>query len=81
MPKTVPKIKELDRVALTKNLPKHSLKAGDIGTVVDIYESGEGYEVEFCTLTGETIDVVTLYAAQIRPIGQREVPSARRLAS
>ena len=77
----MPQIKELDRVVLTKNMPEHALKTGDVGTIVDVHKGGEGYEVEFCTLTGETIGVVTLYAAQVRPIGQREIPSARRLAS
>ena len=73
-------IPELDLVALTEDLPAKGLKAGDIGTVVLVHNGGEGYEVEFCTLTGDTIDVVTLNAPQVRPIGQREVPNARRLA-
>ena len=74
-------IPEHSNVALTEDLAEHGLKTGDVGTIVDVHKGGEGYEVEFCTLTGETIGVVTLYAAQVRPLGQREIPSARRLAS
>ncbi len=33
--------------------------------VVHIYQGGAGYEVEFMTLTGETVAVVTLMASHI----------------
>jgi ATP-dependent exoDNAse (exonuclease V) alpha subunit len=74
------RIKELDRVVLTENFADQGLKAGDIGTVVDVYADGEGFEVEFCDLTGETIDVVTVTGSQVRPIQHGELPHARRLA-
>ncbi|MCC7447508.1 MAG: DUF4926 domain-containing protein, partial [Anaerolineae bacterium] len=48
-------IEELDSVVLTVDLPEHSLVAGDIGTVVLVHGKGEGYEVEFVTLDGQTI--------------------------
>jgi len=70
----------LDPVVLTQNLPEHSLKAGDVGTVVDVYRNGEGYEVEFFTLTGETLAVATVSAVQVRAVNAREVANARRLA-
>jgi hypothetical protein len=73
-------IKELDRVVLTAPLPAHGLKVGDVGVVVDVYRGGEGFEVEFCTLTGETIVVATVEASQVRSVEPREVASARRLA-
>jgi hypothetical protein len=38
-------IAELDRVALTTDLPEHSLITGDIGTVVLVHQAGLGYEV------------------------------------
>src|SRR5437868_1502218 len=47
-------IEELDSVVLTSDLPEYGLKAGDIGTVVMIHQQGAGFEVEFCTLEGET---------------------------
>ncbi|ODS32374.1 MAG: hypothetical protein SCARUB_02485 [Candidatus Scalindua rubra] len=53
-------IKEHDRIVLSKDLQAEGLLAGDVGTVVHIYNKGEAYEVEFMTLEGETVTVVTL---------------------
>jgi len=74
-------IQELDSVVLTIDLPEHGLKAGDIGTVVLVHRGGEGYEVEFMTLDGHTVAVVTLAATQVRPIGQSEIAHARPVES
>ncbi len=71
-------IRELDSVVLTADLPEHGLRAGDIGAVVMVHHNGEGYEVEFVALDGETMAVVSLFPAQIRPIGQREITHARK---
>jgi hypothetical protein len=73
-------IKEHDCVVLTTNVPGEGLEAGDIGTVVHIHHGGEGYEVEFMTLTGETVAVVTLLAGQVRPLNRRDLAHARELA-
>ena len=73
-------IKELDRVVLTTDFPEHNLKTGDIGTVVLVHNKKVGYEVEFVTLDGETIAVVSLLASQLRSIGRREIAQARVLA-
>ncbi len=69
-------IRELDRVVLTTNLRKHRLKRGDVGTVVLTHETG-GYEVEFVTLAGETVAVVSLTVEQVRPIAANELPHVR----
>lgn len=69
-------IKELDTVVLTEDMPDHGLKRGDIGTVV-LLHGNEGFEVEFMTLDGETIAVLSLSGKQIRPIGRREIAQAR----
>ncbi len=74
-------IQELEDVILECDLPQHGLTRGDIGTVVLIHRGGEGYEVEFTTLDGETVAVVTLMAAQIRPVHRREIAHARELAA
>ena len=66
-------ITEHDCVVLTEDVPERSLEAGDIGTVVHVHEGGVGYEVEFMTLAGETLAVVTLRPAQVRPIQPRDV--------
>lgn len=68
---------ELDRVVLTIDLPEYGLKAGDLGTVVLVHQDYQGYEVEFITLNGETVAVVSLLPTQLRPIGQREIAQAR----
>jgi hypothetical protein len=72
-------IRELESVALLNDLPEEGLKRGDIGTVVLVHQRGKGYEVEFATLDGETLAVVTLLAEQVRPIGHREIANARVL--
>lgn len=72
-------IKELDRVALTEDLPDYGLKRGDIATVVLVHETVPGYELEFFTLDGKTLAVVSAFPHQVRPVGQREVAHARVL--
>ena len=73
-------IQEHERAILTVDLPEHGLKAGDVGTVVHIYRDGAAYEVEFFTLDGHTLDVVTLEADQARPVSRREIMHARQVA-
>ncbi len=73
-------IRELDVVALARSLPDHHLEAGDVGTVVMVHGSARGYEVEFATLSGDTIAVLTLPADAVRPLGQREIAHAREVA-
>lgn len=72
-------INELDTVVLTEDLPEQSLKRGDLGTVVLIHAAG-GYEVEFMTLDGQTLTVVSLFSHQVRPVGRREIAQARAVA-
>lgn len=73
-------IKEHDLIVLTDSLPEHGLEAGDVGTVVHVYEDDAAFEVEFIALDGETCAVVTLTRAQLRPGRQREITHARRMA-
>jgi hypothetical protein len=70
-------IKEHDRAILTTDLPEHRLKTGDVGTVVHVYQADKAYEVEFFTLDGKTLDVVTVEASQVRPVGEKEIMHAR----
>jgi hypothetical protein len=70
-------IHEHERVILTADLPEHHLVAGDVGTVVHIYPAGKAYELEFFTVDGQTLDVVTVSAEQVRAVGSREVLHAR----
>ncbi len=72
-------IKEHDCVVLTNDLPAEGLKVGDLGTVVHIHADGAAYEVEFLTLTGQTVAVATVSRSQCRPISQRDISHVREL--
>ena len=74
-------IEELEDVILTSDLPEHGLARGDIGTVVLVHKEGKGYEVEFTTLDGETVAIVTLLASQVRPSKPREIAHVRNLTA
>lgn len=74
-------IKEHERAVLKVSMPAEGLETGDVGTVVHVYQDGQAYEVEFITFDGKTAAVVTLEAAQVRPVGRREITHARELAA
>ena len=42
-----------------------------------LHQQGAGYEVEFTTLSGGTVAVVTLDASDVRPVEAREIVHAR----
>ena len=60
------KIKLLDTVALLHDLPERRLKAGEVGTVVEILDGA--FEVEFCNDEGETYAEFALRPDQILPL-------------
>ncbi|MDQ7036904.1 MAG: DUF4926 domain-containing protein [Anaerolineae bacterium] len=62
-------------------MPEYGLKAGDIGMIVHIYGNRKGYEIEFVTLSGELIALVSVYPSQVRPLESDEIASARRVKS
>jgi hypothetical protein len=70
-------IDELELVVLKRDLPDAALAVGDVGTVVLVHRQGAGYEVEFTTLAGDTVAVVTLDASDVRPVEAREIAHAR----
>jgi hypothetical protein len=78
-------IHEHDCIVLTADLSEGGLQAGDVGTVVHIHGAGAGYEVEFMTLTGQTVGspvagpplfpsaasaVATVLPSQLRPVSK-----------
>lgn len=73
-------IKEFDPVILTEDLPNDGLEAGDVGWVVMVHDGGAGFEIEFVTLTGETVSVVTVPARAVRAVGPKEIAHARMVA-
>jgi hypothetical protein len=71
--------KLLDTVALTHDLPSVSLRAGDVGAVVEVL-APDAYEVEFVAASGRTQALVTLGASDIRALGDQDLIAVRSLA-
>lgn len=63
-------IKEFEQVALTVDLPEDQIQAG---VVVDIYKDYSGYALEVFSANGTTLAVVTVEAAQVRPVSSKDV--------
>lgn len=60
------KFELLGVVRATADIQAFGVKAGDVGTVVEVYGDGE-YEVEFCSDQGETIAVFAVPERQLQP--------------
>ena len=73
-------IQELDTVVLTRDVPQQKLCKGDVGAVVFVHQNGAAYEVEFVTLGGATLAVVTLPADAVRAVTGREIAHVREVA-
>ena len=73
------KHKLLDCVVLVKDLAEFGLRAGDLGTIVAIYELA-GLEIEFMKVSGETQAVLTLTEGDVRPIKADDIISVRPLS-
>ena len=72
-------MKELDFAVLKKDVNKARLERGDLGTVLFVHDAGKAYEVEFITGGGNTLAVLTLDAADLRPLGSNEILHAREI--
>jgi len=59
--------KTLDTVVLVRDLPKHGLKAGDPGAVVEVYHP-DAVDVECVTASGRTTALLYLKAVDVRLI-------------
>ena len=59
-------IKLLNTVALLQDIPERKLKAGEVGTVVEILDGA--YEVEFCDDAGQAYAEFALRADQFLPL-------------
>jgi len=58
-------IKLLDTVALLEDLPEENLWRGQVGAVVEVYDDGKAFEVEFVDATGKTYGLLALRAEQV----------------
>ena len=66
----------LDTVVLDRDLPQHGLRKGDLGAVVEIYDT-EAVEVEFVLASGKTQAVVTLAVGDVRPVLDDDLVAVR----
>jgi len=67
-------IQELDTVILVKGRSDQGLVKGDMGAVAMVHDGGKAFEVEFTTLAGDPLEVLTLAEDEIRPVSARDVP-------
>jgi len=66
--------------ALTRDLPEHSLRRGDVVRVVDrhtVSDGSEGYSIEVFNALGDTILVTAVPATALEPLRADEVLCAR----
>ena len=73
-------LSEHSMVVLKREMADAGLAAGDVGAIVQVYGQGEAYEVEFVDGDGSTVALLTLDAADVRPLGEGELLHARRRA-
>ena len=67
------KIKLLDVVALTQDVPEHNLKRGEVGTVVEILSNGEAFEVEFSDDNGQMSKCLSFLVSQLKVLHQEPI--------
>jgi hypothetical protein len=68
----------LETVVLLRDVAEHSLRAGDLGAVVEVY-GDTGVEVEFVEASGRTQAVVTLRVSDVRSVGEGDLLSVRQV--
>ena len=56
--------KLFDIVALLIDIPEEGLRRGNVGAIVEVYNSGEAYEVEFVDRDGQTYGLLALRPEQ-----------------
>lgn len=66
----------LETVVLERDLKRRSLRRGDVGTIVEVYEP-DGLEVEFVTMAGRTKALVTLRVKDARPVADSDLMAVR----
>jgi hypothetical protein len=71
--------KVLDTVVLDRDLPDQSLRSGDLGAVVQVYEP-DGLDIEFVTASGKTQALVTLNVSDVRPVQDSDLIAVRSVA-
>ena len=64
------KIKLLDVVALTHDIPERNLRRGEVGTVIEILANGDAFEVEFSDRDGQTYESLSFRASELMVLHQ-----------
>jgi len=67
----------LDVVVLTRDLPAHDLRRGDLGTVVERY-GPNSIGVEFVAASGRTQALVTLCLDDLRAVADDDLVAVRQ---
>jgi hypothetical protein len=70
--------KLLDTVVLKRDVPDAALCAGDLGAIVELYDS-DHFEVEFVAASGRTQALVTLSSDDIRHVNDGDLIAVRSL--
>jgi Domain of unknown function (DUF4926) len=69
---------------LTRDVPEHKLKRGDVVKLVDHHvapDGSEGYSIEVFNAVGDTIAVTAVSETSLEPLREDEVLAARVLAA
>jgi hypothetical protein len=68
----------LDTVVLKRDVSEAGLRAGDLGAIVEIFDS-DHFEVEFVAASGRTQALVTLSSGDIRHVNDSDLIAVRSL--
>jgi Domain of unknown function (DUF4926) len=71
-------------MALSRDLPEHGLRRGDVVRIINDHscpDGREGYSVELCNAVGDTIAVTTVDEATLEPLQSDEIFTVRRMTS
>jgi hypothetical protein len=78
------KLNLFQEVALTRDVPEHGLKAGDLATLLDLVphpnEGENGCVLEIFNALGQSIAVVTVPISGVETLSANEVLTVRSLA-
>ena len=71
-------------MALSRDLPEHGLRRGDVVRIIDDYLCAggrEGYSIEVCNAIGETVAVAAVDEAVLQPLESDEIFTIRRMTT
>lgn len=70
------RLRELETVVLTRDMPEAGPCAGDLGAVVQVY-APDSVEVEFVTASGRTVTLQTLTTKDVRRVRDDDLLAVR----